>query len=69
MKNADTITQSVVAEVEESTPQVHPLQKQHMFVSTKAVDYDNLTAFEAVAMSAVFVLAIVAGAVTSLTIA
>jgi hypothetical protein len=30
---------------------VHPLKKSYTFISTKHVDYENLTAFEAVTMS------------------
>ena len=40
---------------------VHPLMKSYTFVSKKHVDYDNLTAFEAVSMAAVFLLAITTG--------
>jgi hypothetical protein len=52
--------------VEEVVDTVHPLKKNYMIVSTKTVDYDNLTAFEAVSMSLVFVLSITAGTLISL---
>lgn len=38
---------------------VHPLHKSHTLISTSGhVNYDKLTAFEAISMTAVFVLAI-----------
>jgi len=36
---------------------VHPLQKSYTVISTKHVDFDNLTAIEATAMAFVLVLA------------
>lgn len=48
---------------------VHPLKKSHMFVSNRHIDYDKLTAFEAVSMTAVFVLAVTVGALTQTPIA
>jgi|GEM_PF-6729520 len=36
---------------------VHPLQKSYTLISTKHVDFDNLTAIESVAMAFVLVLA------------
>ena len=48
-----------VAAVEEKP--VHFLKKSHMFVSTKHVNFDDLTAFEAGAMSLALVLAVVIG--------
>jgi hypothetical protein len=53
-----------VATTQEESP-VHFMRKQRMLVSTKTVDYDNLTTFEAVTMSAVFVLAVLVGVVSS----
>ncbi|MCC2631892.1 MAG: hypothetical protein K0S20_591 [Patescibacteria group bacterium] len=58
---------NVGVQVEEKT--VHPLQKSYMIVSKRHVDYENLTAFEAMSMSAVFVLAVTVGVLQSLTIA
>ena len=46
---------------------VHPMQKSYTFVSKKHVDYDNLSAFEAVSMTAVFLLAITVGATAMLS--
>lgn len=48
--------------------EVHPLQKSYMFVSKKHVDYENLDAFESVAMSIVLFLTVLAGTVLSITI-
>jgi hypothetical protein len=47
----------------EKVATVHPLLKSHMFVSTKHVNYDNLDAFEAISMTAVFMLAVIVGTV------
>lgn len=60
-----TIQSNDVAEmqpVEAAPAKVHPLLKSYKFVSTRHVDYHNLTAFEASAMTAVLVLAVFAGA-------
>ena len=54
---------------EQQEAKVHPLQKSYMFVSTKHVDYNDLSAFEAISLSAVFVLAITVGVLSSITIA
>ena len=53
--------------VQQEAPQeeVHFMRKQRMFVSTKTVDYDNLSAFESITMSAVFVLAVLVGVMSS----
>jgi hypothetical protein len=40
---------------------VHPLKKSHMVISSKHVDYENLTSFEAVTMSMALVLAVLSG--------
>lgn len=48
-------------EVAEAVETVHPLQKTYMIVSNKTVDYEDLTTFEAVSMSLVFVLSVAAG--------
>jgi len=62
MANATKV--SVEAAAEQA---VHPLKKNHMFISSKTVDYDNLTAIESVAMSLALVLAITAGVTTALS--
>ena len=53
--------------VAQESPQedVHFMRKQRMLISTKAVDYDNLTTFESITMSAVFVLAVLVGVMSS----
>ncbi len=56
---ANTAKVSVESTVE---PQVHPLKKNHMFISSKTVDYDNLNAIEAVSMGLALVLAVIIGA-------
>ena len=61
-------TKKVVAQ-QNSGSEVHPLRKHYYIVSKKAVDYENLSAFEAVSMSAVFLLALTAGVITSLNVA
>jgi hypothetical protein len=61
-----SVVNPVAPVVEIATEQekaVHPLLKSYTFVSTKHVDYDKLTAFEAVSMAAVFLLTITAGVV------
>ena len=55
------------AEIEE-VQKVHPLQKSYTLVSKKHVNYNDLTTFEAVSMSAVAVLAILVGVLQSTTI-
>ena len=65
MKKTQTPKVAAVTVVE---PSVHPLQKSYTIVSDRHVDYNNLTAFEAVSLSAVFVLAVIAGAVTSINV-
>lgn len=47
--------------IEPTTGAVHPLKKSHMIISSKHVDYDNLTAFEAVTMAMALVLAVASG--------
>jgi hypothetical protein len=66
MSKNTTVESAVNAAVETKT--VHPLMKSYTFVSKKHVDYNNLSAFEAVSMSAVFVLAVIAGVVSHVTI-
>lgn len=61
--------QIVAQEVVAQTNEAHPLQKSYMVVSKKHVNYDNLSAFEAVSMSAVMVLAVLVGVLQSATIA
>ncbi len=51
--------------VEAPAKEVHPLMKSYKLVSKTHVDYDNLSAFEAVSMSAVFVLAVLVGVIQS----
>lgn len=46
---------------------VHPLQKSYKVISTGHVDYDNLSAFEAVAMSLALVLSVTAGVAINLS--
>lgn len=48
--------------MENTTPAVHPLKKSYTLVSTKHVDYDNLTAVEAVTMGLALVLSVSYGA-------
>jgi len=59
-----------VAEMSNSVEEtkVHPLQKSYMLVSTKHVDYNDLTAFEAISLTAVFVLAVLVGVVGSVQV-
>lgn len=42
----------------ETKKAVHPMQKSYTLISTKNVDYDNLTAIEAVAMSLALLLSV-----------
>jgi len=55
----------IQAQEAEPVAVVHPMLKQHFIVSDKVVNYENLTAFEAVTMSAVFFLAVFAGVLTT----
>lgn len=59
------VAASVEVPVEAPAKEVHPLQKSYMLVSKKHVDYENLSAFEAVSMSAVLVLAVIVGVLQS----
>lgn len=45
--------------------EVHPLQKSYMLVSNRHLDYENLSAFEAVSMSAVLVLSVFVGVLST----
>ena len=56
---------AIMAPVSEQTveKQTHPLMKSHMLVSTKHVDYNDLSAFEAVSLSAVLILAVLVGTI------
>ena len=47
---------------------VHPLQKSYKLISTKHVDYNNLTAIEAVAMSMALVFAVFGAALYSIAL-
>ena len=62
MKKTPAVSQNTV-----EVQAVHPLKKSYTIVSTKHVDYENLGAFEAISMTAVFVMAITAGVLIPLT--
>jgi hypothetical protein len=62
VKNSPAVSQNTV-----EAQAVHPLKKSYTIVSTKHVDYENLQAFEAISMTAVFVMAITAGVLLPLT--
>jgi len=47
---------------------VHPMLKQHYLVSSKSVNYEDLSAFEAAAMALVFLLAVTTGVLMSLPV-
>ncbi len=53
--------------MENKEASVHPMQKSYTLVSTKHVDYDNLTAIEAVAMSLALVLSVSFGSMVQVT--
>ena len=55
----------VVEEVVAAAAKQHPLTKSYMVVSKRHTNFNALTAFEAVSMTAVFVMAILAGTVMS----
>jgi hypothetical protein len=61
-----TVQKETAPQAVEQAPAVHPLKRTYRFVSKKDVDYHNLTAFEAISMTAVFLLAITTGVVYSL---
>jgi hypothetical protein len=61
MNNVKTATAVATEET------VHPLKKSHMFISSKHVDYDNLTAIEATAMTLALVLSVAIGVIASAT--
>lgn len=65
MKNVEIPPVDVPVETPEEA-KVHPLQKSYKFISTKHVDYDNLSAFESVALSLVLVLSVTVGALMPL---
>lgn len=48
---------------------VHPMKKSYTFVSTKHVDYDNLSYLEAASMSLALVLAVTIGVLQSTILA
>ena len=56
---------NTVETVEVVEAKVHPLQKSYMFISSKHIDYDSLTAFEAISMTMELFLAVTAGLATS----
>ena len=59
-------TQAVESKAAEAVVEnVHPLKKSYMLVSNRHVDFENLTAFEAVSMSTVFVLAVIVGVLST----
>ena len=66
MKKVSVAVESAPLAVEE-TPKVHPLLKSHMIVSKRHVDYNNLTAIEAVSMAAVFILTVSTGVILRLS--
>ena len=47
---------------------VHPLVKSHMFVSKKHINLNDISLFEAVSMSAVFLFAVTYGVIASTTL-
>jgi hypothetical protein len=51
--------------VQSVEPTVHPLHKSYMLISSKHVDYENITAFEAVSMSLALVLSVTIGVLQS----
>ena len=55
---------TVTPAVEQSVEKVHPLHKSYTLVSTKHVDYNNLTALEAVTLSLALVLSVTIGSLT-----
>jgi len=57
---ADAMNQS------EAAPAVHPLKKSYTFVSTKHVDYENLSYFEAASMSLALVLAVTSAVIQTI---
>lgn len=61
-----TVQKETAAETAQQEVQVHPLKRTYRIVSKKDVDYNNLTAFEAISMTAVFLLAITTGVLYSL---
>ena len=65
-KSAINPVAPVVEIATEQEKTVHPLLKSYTFVSTKHVDYDKLTAFEAISMAAVFLFTITAGVVLTI---
>ena len=58
-----TNTQTPAAVAEPAA--VHPMKKSYTFVSTKHVDYDNLSHLEAATMSLALVLAVTIGVLQS----
>ena len=56
------------ASVLKETDQTHPLRKAHYLISSRSVNYENLTAFEAAAMALVFLLSVTTGVLMSLPI-
>lgn len=64
MKNVEIIEPQVQVAEE---AKVHPLQKSYKLISSKHLDYDNLDAFESVALSLVLVLSVTVGALMSYT--
>lgn len=58
----DVKTQSEVQEA------VHPLKKSYMFISSKHVDYNDLSYLEAASMSLALVLAVIVGVLQATTL-
>ena len=67
MKTTAAKTIDAVQE-QEAPAKVHPLLKSYTLVSDRHVDFNKLTAFEAVSMSSVLLLAVVAGSLTILPV-
>lgn len=63
MKNTAQVIE-VVSNVE--VVPVNPMQKSYTLVSTKSLDYNDLSAFEATVMSVALVLAVIAGTLMSI---
>ncbi|MBU6389446.1 hypothetical protein KGQ71_02920 [Patescibacteria group bacterium] len=63
MKTPTQVKVDAVQEQPDAPAKVHPLLKSYTFVSDRHVDYNNLSAFEAISMASVLVLAVVTGAV------
>ena len=63
-----TVNKEVAPKVE-AVDTVHPLRKEYRVISSKSVNYEDLSPFEAITIGATFVLAITAGVLMSLPVA